>query len=791
MRIGIIHSKFLQGADTVLNSGTSMKNKFTSAIFTSILVFSSYSNAGCIGQPAEFHIPRTDKKIKVDADLNDVAWQSAHKVEMSNVTWPEENTQAPVKTEAMVIEDGETLYVAFIAYDPEPEKIRAFLSDRDKSWNDDRVGIKIDTYNDSALAYQFFINPLGIQSDVIENELTKSESPAWDAIWDSAGKITEFGYVVEIAIPLRTLNFNENLDIQNWGMELVRFYPRNKNLRISNTRIDHDNNCWICQMVTVTGFEGAKQGNNFTAIPTFVSGYSETRDLSQTREWDGENNSDVGLDLKWGITPDITLNATFNPDFSQVEADSGQLNVNNTFALFTPERRSFFLANQDYFATPVNLIYTRNINAPKYGTKVSGKLGQHSFGAFVADDASTTFLLPGNLGSGLFELTEESTNAAVRYRFAVNDEVAIGTTATIRESDSYHNYLTSIDGKYKPTDNDTLNIQIIQSDTYMSEQLIADIKADSSSEQSLRADTVNSSGIAYKIDYRHQNRDWFFRANHSSIGSNFRADLAFFNNADHKKNVIGAGRFWRGDTDNWWERIELEGDWDRTTNQKGEQIEQEGEVFLNINGPKQAFIRNGIVVREKVAGRINEDTLAIKNNTDEFNEKEFRSWMEFKPTANLWLGNFFKVGENIDFANNQLADSFALEPRINWNVNTHLSAKLTYKYNTLSKGSNTLYTAKLTDLRVTYQFSIRSFLRFSMVHYDIERDLNNYNIDVRDDYNAKYKSLAAQLLYSYKLNPQTLFFVGYSDGGYQDDSLEQITKDNRNVFMKLSYAWLL
>lgn len=762
------------------------------AVTLGSLLYSTQTVAGCLSQDPAFHIPKTDKKITVDADLSDPAWINAHRIEMSNVTWPNENVPAPVRTEAFVIEDGETLYVAFKAYDPEPEKIRAFLTDRDKNWGDDRVAIKIDTYNDSALAYQFFINPLGTQADAIENELTKNESSAWDVIWDSAGKITDFGYVVEVAIPLRALNFNENLNIQSWGMEFLRFYPRDQELRISNTSINHDNACWICQMVTVTGFEGAKQGNNLTAVPTFVAGVSEERDIPDSFEWTDEKTSDVGLDIEWGITPDIKLNATINPDFSQVEADSGQLNVNNTFALFTQEKRAFFLSNRDYFSTPIDLVYTRNINDPDYGAKVTGKQGDHSFGAFVANDASTSFLMPGNLGSDLFELKEESINAAFRYRYAINDEFAVGSTMTVRDADSYHNYLYSVDGKYKPNDNDTFDIQIMSSDTEMTDELVGLIKEDVGDEQQLRLDSINSTDLSYRLSYRHENRDWFFKASHNNIGEDFRADLAFYNNADQTKNVIGGGRIWRGEEGDWYTRIEVEGDWDRTVNQDGDQIEQEGEIFLNIKGPKQSFIRHGIVVREKVAGRIDESVLSLANNVYEFDEKELRSWMEFKPTSNLWVGNFFKIGENIDYANKQLADSFSFEPRFNWNVNKHLQAKLTYRYRTLTdKNGGDLYTAKLADFRLTYQFSIRSFLRLSMVHFDIERDLSNYNESIRDDYNSTYKSLATQLLYSYKLNPQTLFFVGYSDGAYQDDDLDKVTKDKRSVFLKLSYAWLL
>lgn len=734
-------------------------------------------------------VPNTTEKIVVDAKMNEKLWQDALKININNVTWPYENTKAPVKTEAYVIENGDTLYVAFKAFDPNPEEIRARLTDRDKNWGDDRVAIKIDTYNDHTLAYQFFINPLGTQSDVLENELTKSESSSWDVIWDSAGRLTDFGYVVEVAIPLRTLNFNDQLDLQKWGMEFIRFYPRDTTLRISHMKIDHDNSCFICQMPTLTGFQHAKQGKNLSFVPTFVSGHSESRDLSETRVWDTEKNTDIGLDVKWGITPDTTLNATFNPDFSQVEADTGQLNVNNTFALFTPEKRAFFLANQDAFSTPVNLIHTRNVNSPDYGAKLAGKIDQHSFAGFIANDQTTSFILPGNLGSNLYELEEKSNNAAFRYRYALDTETSIGAISTIRSSESYTNIVSSIDGKYKLTDSDTFNVQIMNSSTDLKQPIIDDIKSDDySDEQNLRALTVNSPDISYFLDYSHDNKDWSFRVRREYIGKDFRADLAFFNKTDYIKNLIGGGYKWQGDDTDWWTRMEIFGDWDRSTDHLGNKIEEEFEMYFSLSGPKQSFIKPGVVLRNNTSQRIDSSTLSLKNNTYTFDETIFNTWAEIQMTSDIWLGAYFEAGEKIDFANNRLAKAFALEPRFNWNINTKTQSNLTYRYRTLSKSGDTFLTAKLTDYRLTYQFSIRSFLRLSVVYADINRELDLY--DTPEDYDKEYKNIAAQLLYSYKVNPQTLFFVGLSQGGYQDDNLDDITKDNKSAFLKLSYAWL-
>lgn len=778
----------------------SFSTKLTPLLFGLSLftIDSSFANTLHTEQ-TNINIPRTDSIVTVDGVLDEPLWNNAKRIVVNNITYPHENKRSPVHTEAFIVEDGDTLYVAFKAFDPNPQHIRAMLTDRDKNWNDDLVGIKIDSYNDHALAYQFFINPLGTQTDSIENELTGRESSSWNGIWDSAGKINSDGYTVEVAIPLRILNFNDGLDLQKWGFELVRFYPRGDRLRISNMKVDQGNSCWICQMPTVEGFAGAKQGNNLAVVPTFVSGITEERDIESDStppvigEWQDSKNTQVGIDVEWGITPDVTFNATINPDFSQVEADSGQLNVNNTFALFTPEKRSFFLANEDYFKTPVDLVYTRNIQAPSYGAKLTGKLDNHSFAGFIADDESSLFLLPGNLGSNLYEIEEETKNAAFRYNYIMNQSFNIGATATVRENDSYSNHVSSIDTKFQPDDNNRFDLQIMHSDTFLADTFVNDITSsgDYSDEQALRAEQINGTDTSYRFQYEHTNRDWFFEFSHMDIGEAFRADLAFLNNSDHVKTVAGGGLIWRGNDDDWWTRITLEGDIDVTKNQRGEELEREGEMFFSINGPLRSFIRHGIVARQKVGNRIDSTILDIDNNTNTFDEKEFRSWIEFRPLQSIWLGNFFKFGEHLDYSNARLSDTFLWEPSVTFNIGRHLETKLVYKYNTMEYNNQEVFTANLLDLRMNYQFNIRSFMRLSLVGYDISRNLDNYLPEIRNDYSNEYKSLAAQLLFSYKVNPQTLFFVGYSDGGYQSGELSKITKDKRSVFLKMSYAWIM
>ena len=153
------------------------------------------------------NLPHTDETIKIDGILDEKAWNDATQILIDIETHPGENTPAPVVTVAYLIENGENLYIAFDARDPDPSAIRAYLRDRDSAWNDDHVGIILDTYNDQRRAFEFFVNPLGVQMDLTNDDVNGIEDKSWDAIWDSAGRITDDGYIVEMEIPLNQLRF--------------------------------------------------------------------------------------------------------------------------------------------------------------------------------------------------------------------------------------------------------------------------------------------------------------------------------------------------------------------------------------------------------------------------------------------------------------------------------------------------------------------------------------------------------------------------------------------------------
>ncbi|MBE0368757.1 hypothetical protein PAUR_a2444 [Pseudoalteromonas aurantia 208] len=767
-------------------------------------------SASCLAQTSPEQLPYINQSAKIDGNLNEPVWKHAKKITINNVTWPYENEASPVETSVLVYENGTSLFLGFEASDSDPSMIRAFYRDRDRAWSDDLVGIKIDSFNNSRSAYQFFINPLGVQQDSIENELTNSESTSWDGIWDSAGQIHDTGYIVEVEIPLRVLNFDDSQTIKTMAMEFVRFYPRNERLRLSNMQITHANSCWICQMPKYAGFEQAKQGNNLAIIPSLVLSKSETREIdgADIEDWQNDNNTEPGLDLKWAITPDMTLNATLNPDFSQVEADTGQLSINNSFSLFFPEKRAFFLDNSDYFSSYSNLIHTRNIAAPDYGVKFTSNKQGHTFAGFIANDEHLNVMVPGNLGSNVVTLEQESDNAAFRYRYDLDNTLSIGTTATLRQSGDYENKLISFDSKYQPTSSDTLKVQLFSSDTEYSQAFIDELcdgedgdcdtitappcqqfKDCDYNESVLRTlNKQSTSGTGYLVNYEHNQKHWRVFSSYRNHGAGLRSDLGFMSQVDFNKFVAGLEYRWYGAEQSWWNRARWYSDWDITHNDDGELLEKEIQSNFVIDGPLQSVIDFGVDHRKRTGLRHDKTQLSIDGNTDLFTENRVWTYMEFKPISGVFAGLNLRTGNKVDLANNRIGQEYFARPTIHVNLGKHFEVRFRHTYENLKAEGDDVYTANLTDVRFTYQFNINSYLRFAIIRTDIDRNTYNY---VDNDIDATYKGLSSQLLYSYKINPQTVFFAGYSDNGYQDDDLETLTKDNKTFFAKFSYAWLM
>ncbi len=250
-----------------------------------------------------YSVPRSSGEITIDGQLDDAAWGQAVVVELDYKTQPGENIKPPQRTSVLLTYDSTRFYVAFKAFDSDPAQIRAHLSDRDQAWRDDWVGIVLDSFNDGRLGFEFFVSPLGVQMDLFYDDVNGNEDAAWDAIWDSAGRITAEGYVVGIGIPFSSINFPPASGEQTWGFQAIRSYPRSESHRFRSEPQDRDRSFYICQFSKMTGFADASPGRNLEIVPTLTAGRSDSRDTAsgwplrrrrlRYRSWtDGELGSD-------------------------------------------------------------------------------------------------------------------------------------------------------------------------------------------------------------------------------------------------------------------------------------------------------------------------------------------------------------------------------------------------------------------------------------------------------------------------------------------------------------------
>ncbi|MEO8216150.1 MAG: DUF5916 domain-containing protein, partial [Acidobacteriota bacterium] len=380
------------------------------------LLAASVSGQGQSHPASAVDVMRSEGPIHVDAILDEPAWQSATSIPVNYEWFPGDNVTAPVSTEALVTWDDRHLYVAFRAHDPHPEKIRARFNARDQATADDTVGFLIDPFNDKRSAYQFRVNALGVQMDALNSDVEGSEDFSWDAIWESAARITPDGFVAEIAVPLQQLRFPRLADAGSWGFLAMRDWPRDVRHRFRSIWTDQNRSCLVCQFQTIRGLRAGTEGRSVELNPSVTASGHQERSTPLSSFDSRESTLDAGLNARWRIAPSITLQGTINPDFSQVESDSAQLDVNTRFALFYPERRPFFLEGADFFETQLPLVFTRNVADPIAGLKLTGKEGPNSFAAFLARDEITNLIIPGDQFSSTASLDDSSTDAVLRYR---------------------------------------------------------------------------------------------------------------------------------------------------------------------------------------------------------------------------------------------------------------------------------------------------------------------------------------------------------------------------------------
>src|SRR5688572_3291532 len=470
-------------------------------------------------------IPRFDKPPVIDGKLDEEVWRNAVVLKDFYQIQPGDNTPPSRQTEVLLGFDPKFLYIAFKATD-EPDKIRATVAKRDNIFQDDYVGFYLDTFNDKRKAFEAFFNPLGIQGDGVITE-GRGEDFSVDLLMESKGVIDDKGYVVEVAIPFKSLRHEAGKGklwrehflrrIQRFDRELNSCMPLTRGVSGTLNQAGH-----------ITGREGISMERTIELIPSltlsesgkFVRSFSPPPGVPDPGRMVNEPiKFDPGLTAKFTPSSALTLDLAINPDFAQVEADQLVVTTNQRFPIFFPEKRPFFLEGIDIFQTPITAVHTRAIVDPDVAVKLSGKKGRNTFGLMVAsDNGPGTFVGDERLNPGNFRFLDKNAQIGVlRLKRDVGKENSIGMVATTYNFIEKHNDVLGIDGRFRLDKQTTWTFQTLGT---TSRNHFFD-----PNDGLTRYRTGN--GFGYTTAYNVSGRNWGWELYAEGFTKDYRADVGF------------------------------------------------------------------------------------------------------------------------------------------------------------------------------------------------------------------------------------------------------------------------
>ncbi len=474
-----------------------------------------------------------------------------------------------------------------------------------------------------------------------------------------------------------------------------------------------------------------------------------------------------GITARWSITPNTSLNAAVNPDFSQVEADAAQLDINERFALFFPEKTALLPGRRGFFLHASQCRFHSNRGGSEVGCQSNGKRRHERLRCFPDPrprqqpgdtvEPRLTLGLSGARGDG----KRCSATAATSARPRRSELIYTG-----REGDSYHNRVGGIDGFVRLSASNEIRFQFLRSDTLYPEEVVIDTE-----------EGQEHRGNGLDVRYRHQSRNWAWRGRVREPRSRLSRRQRFHTSRRRahgpqqpNPNVLGRSRKIGTRSSTREERFEY------TENFDGALTDREFRLFGNVQGPMQSFFEAGYSRRTELLERRHARgppsiRLLLSGSTE---RRLSRS-----PLAAVF-------GQTVDINNNRQAGLFQLFPSLELKLGRHVNVQLDHTLQRLDDDGPEIFTANLSEVRLFYHFNLRTFVRAIFQYRHITRNPELFVQEVE----PKTEQLFTQFLFSYKLNPQTVVFVGYSDTalGFEDLSL---TRANRTFFVKLGYAWLL
>jgi hypothetical protein len=710
----------------------SVQGRFWIPIALATLVISQFAasaNAQGVTGP-ELHAVRATTPPKVDGVLDDAAWAHEPSPLEPWVSYnPLRGEPAKQRTSVWIAYDREAIYFAFRCFDDDPSKIRTTITRRDNSWNDDWIAVSLDSTRAGQVAYHMFVNPSGIQMDALNTGKNEDTAPDW--VWQSAGRVDDQGWVAEMRVPLQSIRFHGGADVR-MGVLFMRHSSR---MGVSWSWPSIAPGQWVFESHAPLVFDELRQPRVLEVIPSATVSRNQTRAAAQP--WDAASaHGDVGASVKYGITSTIALDATVNPDFSQVESDAFQVEVNQRFPVFFDEKRPFFMEGLGLFnlagtggdASLRTAVHTRRIVDPSAGVKVTGTAGRETFAVLSASDTS----LPGGRDA-LFTIGRALRN--------YGNGQYIGALVTDIEHGVEYNRVVAADATFQHGGNVVWNAALLRSDSRQ-----ADGRA------------ASGSGGQAKGTYSTRRVTLISFVEHFDRG--FQMDTAFLNRVGVTRtwdygevNFYPAGQF------AWIKRI-APFVWTTASDDRT----QGGTEFQVMPGIRFNFVRQGSL------------RLDVDRGHETFAGRRFRTgrlhadgraqitrWLNVSGTLEQSPAIYY---DPVDpFGGNQTNRSVGID----WQPFARLAHNLSYDFVSFDRttGEN-VYRLHIVNLRNTYQFNARFFLR-GIAQFDSSK-----------------RRVLGDFLASYELTPGTVAHLGYGS------VLESVNRrpyiaTARALFFKVSY----
>jgi hypothetical protein len=713
-------------------------------------------------------IARLSGPVTIDGNLSEDAWRRAERVDKWYETNPGDNVDPKVKSVAYLAYDDKFLYAAFEFEDPNPSAIRAPVSDRDNISGNatDYGGVILDTRNDGRTAVLLLVTPRGVQYDA-DTDDAAGEDQSPDYFWDSAARITDRGWVLEIRVPFSSLRYR-SADPQSWGILLYRNYPRDFRYQMFSARLPRGGNCFICRANTLVGLEHLPSGGHLVAAP-YVSGSRQSNAAAGpgTPLTDTDARARIGLDLKWTPNADNVIDFTANPDFSQIESDTAQISTNERFALFFNEKRPFFLEGVNLLRTPIQAVHTRTITSPRFGGRLTGKAHGVSYTMLVADDkGGGSVVLPGANGSDLADQEIGSLVFVGRARRDIGLSF-ISVLATDRElhEGQGHNRVIGPDFQWR-WGQELVTGQALFSDSRTPNR--PDL-ADEWTGQDLR-------GHALDLSWSHNTTHFDASAQGRDVSDGFRADTGFVPQVGVRE--VSGDTGWTFRPGGFVRRLRTFVSGNREVDTQGDLLDTRVTPGMGMDIKWSGFAQ----VRMENARTRAGDTLLTR--------RQLGYVIRFSPTRRIaQVSVDGTVGQEIDFANSRPGRGATVNLYARVNPTDHLELEGIRNQRVLHVDDalgieRRLFVSRVSRVRATYNFTSSFFARVIAQQVTTTRDPSLYGSVV----DPRSSDFSGSVLVAYKINWQSVLFLGYGDDRSLDDEA-RLRPASRQFFIKVSYAY--